>query len=314
MKRNQRYEDSRTSKDPFYYRYREVIVGIFVTIPVIVISILLTYAFTRMDIFADWTHFYLKCAGTYGLKEGSPVNILGKKVGHIQSLSLNNGGYVEVCLKVKEEFRHFIHRDSRAVFRQKSLLVSDMDIDITLGSETTGVVNDNDTLAVYLPGGIDSLLIQVQAIVKPVEKIVSRLSEDGGIIKYLLGSDTIVTNTNGLVQDIRVLSSNLDSAIDRSEVLISTYTELGTEGVRAIDSLVTIITTAEQTMQTVQAAVVTTDSVIARYGSIPDTLDGILKVLRRDLEESERVIRSLRYHRLFRRAMERQSAAESPKK
>lgn len=292
--------------DPFYYKYRNIFVGIFVLIPLLVIPALLIFALVKSEILEQWVEVYIQCETGTGLMRTTPVNVLGNPVGRVHSVELNEEGYVDVVLRVKRRFSRFIHKDSKATIKQKNLVFGDWEVDLTMGSKLSPTVEDGDTLEVDYPVRLDRLVTQITDMITPLEEIFQSVAKGEGILKHILGSDTLMPKTTAVFEKINRLFGEVDHTINKANIMIEKLTDFSDHGKATIDSITVLFGSVVGLIDKIDAVVVNIDSLIVGFGTLPKDASTILDLLQRDLQEAGILLKGVQNHWLLRRTIRKQ--------
>lgn len=300
--------------DPFHYRHRNIFVGLFMCIPLLVIPALLTFALVKSEIFEKWIEVYIRCETGTGLKSTTPVNVLGNEVGHVYSVKLNEEGYVDVVLRIKHRFHRFIHKDSKATIKQKNFVFGDWEIDLTMGNTSSSLIKDGDTLEVDYPVRLDKLVAQLMEMMTPLENIFQSIASGEGILKHIFGSDTLMPKTNEIFHKINKLFGEVDFTIDKANIMIERLTDFSEHGNVTIDSIMSLFGNVEGLINKIDAVVVNIDSLIAGFGSLPEDANTILNLLQKDLHEAEILLKGIEDHWLLRRTIKKHRKIQEKEK
>ncbi len=303
--------DSRQTRDPFYYRHRNFFVGLFVILPLLIIPALLIFALVKAEIFEKRIELYIRCETASGLKKTTPVSILGQRVGTIKSIALNENGYVDVVLKIKSRYHRFIHRDSRAQLRQKNFVVGDWEIDLTMGNDST-IVEDGDTLQVEYQIRLEKMVELFTDMMKPLESILESLEKGEGLIKYLFGSDTVLTDFHGLLGRVDKLFGRVDKTLNFADRMIADLSQLGSHGSEAVDSLISLTRNVDVLLKDLHGVVFDLDSLVIGFDSLPEDIDTVIHLLKRDLNEAETLLKGAKNHWFLRRTIRKMEEQENP--
>lgn len=304
------------SNDPLYYKHRNFFVGLFVLIPLLIVPVLLVFALVKSEILEKRMKLYIRCETASGLKETTPVNILGKKVGNIHSFSLNEKGHVDVIIQIKERYSHMLHRDSKAKLRQKNFVVGDWEIDLTMGTGKEGVKN-GDTLEVEyqirleeLTEWFSQMIERFTKMMKPLESIFESLDRGEGIIKYIFGEDTLGVDVRILLDRVNHVFTRVDKTLVHADRMISNLTKLGDRGIEAVDSLMVLSENVDVLIKDLNVVVSDLDSLVTGFDNLPGDVDRVVDLLEKDLEEAEILLKGIQNHWFFRRTMKKQRELE----
>lgn len=298
------------SGDPFYYKHRNIFVGIFILIPLLVIPALLIFALVKSEILEQWVEVYIQCETGTGLMRTTPVNVLGNPVGRVHSVELNEGGYVDVVLRVKRRFRRFIHKDSKATIKQKNLVFGDWEVDLTMGSKLSPTIENGDTLEVDYPVRLDKLVTQIKEMITPLEEIFQSVAKGEGILKHIFGSDTLMPKTTAVFDKINSLFGEVDYTISKANIMIEKLTDFSDHGNATIDSIMVLFNNVGGLIGKIDAMVINIDSLIAGFGTLPEDASAFLNLLQKDLQEAEVLLKGIENHWLLRRTIKKQKKAQ----
>lgn len=295
------------STDPFYYKHRKFFVGIFVLIPLLVIPALLIFALIQSEMLAKWVELNLKCETGMGLKKGTEVNIIGKKVGHVHSVTLNKNGYVDVAIRIKDRYKEFVRKDSRAWLKQKHFVVGDWEIDLTMGNkDSSDVIENGDTLEVVYQIRLEKMVEVVTEMITPLEKIIESLEKGEGLIKYIFGEDTLMSDVHAILGRVNNLFTEVNRTLYNANQMIDHLAAFGSHGTATVDSLMVFSQHADQLIADMGFVVLDLDSLISDFGLLPENVDTVLYLLQEDLREAEILLKGIQNHWFFRRAIRKQ--------
>ena len=292
--------------DPFYYKHRNFFVGIFVLIPLLVIPALLMFALVKSEILEKWVEVYIQCETGTGLMRTTPVHVLGNPVGRVHSVELNDSGYVDVVLRVKDQYKRFIHKDSKATIKQKNFVFGDWEIDLTMGNTSSPQIEDGDTLEVIYPVRLDKLVSQLTEMISPLQGIFQSIESGEGILKHIIGSDTLMPKTTAIFEKINRLFGEVDHTINKANIMIEKLTDFSDHGTATIDSITVLFSSVVGLIDKIDAVVVNIDSLIVGFGTLPKDANTILDLLQKDLQEAEILLKGVQNHWLLRRTIRKQ--------
>lgn len=301
------------ASDPFYYKHRNFFVGLFVLIPLLIIPALLVFALVKSEILEKRMKLYIRCETAAGLKETTPVNILGKKVGNIHSFTLNENGYVDVIIQIKTRYSHLVHRDSKARLRQKNFVVGDWEVDLTMGKDPARI-KDGDTLEVEYQIRLERMAELFTEMMKPIESIFESLEKGEGIIKYIFGKDTLMTDIRLLLDRVNQIFARVDRTLVSADRMIGNLSQLGDKGIEAVDSLMLLSHSVDGLINDLNFVVSDLDSLVSGFDDLPGSVDNVVELLEKDLKEAELLLKGIQNHWFFRRAMRKQRELEAQDK
>jgi ABC-type transporter Mla subunit MlaD len=301
------------SKDPFYYKHKNFFVGLFVLVPLLVIPALLMFILIKSEILEHWVELHMKCETGTGLKKSTNVNILGNAVGHVQTVTLNEKGYVDVTIQVKKRYSHFIHKDSKAYLKQKNFVVGDWEIDLTIGSQTSQPISDGDTLAVEYQIRLEKMVEVFTQMMEPFESLIQSLNRGEGILKFIFGEDTLMSDVHVIFGRIHGLFTEINHTLKNANAMIDNLALLGTRGVETVDTLMVFSQQANRLIENVNIVVDDMDTLVNRLGSLPEGVDSLMIMLKDELREADILLKGLQNHWLLKRSIEKRLRLEEKK-
>lgn len=236
---NNAIDIQRPTGEAFHRRYRNVFVGTFILIVVVILAILFLFTVFR-DRLEKWDHLYVKYDTASGLAKNGAVTILGMKVGSIDNVSLNPSGHIDVDLKIKRMYMPSIHRDSKARLQQKNVAIGDWEIDITRGSPGSPLVNKGDTLLSEVQAPLAKTLDQVTKTVEVLQKILQDIHEGKGTVGRLIKEDTLLTIAHSAARNANGLILRAYKTLARVDTILVKVAQIGEKGKDIADSVKTI--------------------------------------------------------------------------
>ncbi len=141
---------------------------------------------------------YVTYRNVAGLRTGDPVQVAGLKLGRVEAIALQRDG---VRVKLRLERSTVVHRDSVARLDYQALSGSRF-IAISLGSPTTAVLKDGDTIEGEIPPSITDFVDQLSGVARSVEDLAESLNEN---------QDRVLKSVNAMIEDNR---TSLQQALD----------------------------------------------------------------------------------------------------
>jgi ABC-type transporter Mla subunit MlaD len=137
---------------------------------------------------------YVKYDNAAGLGKSAAVTIVGIKVGYVESVVLNNAGYIDVAMKIKKDFMHLVKKDGRARLQQKNVAIGDWEVELTGGTPSSASAKNGDTLSGEVQAPIAQTLEQVNKTIDTFQKILQNILEGKGTIGRIMNS--LVSHAN----------------------------------------------------------------------------------------------------------------------
>lgn len=291
------------NQDPVYYKYREFVVGVFTLLPLILLPIILASVVIR----SDWAKKKFSLHFTHKLNaqiiEGNQVYILSKEVGHVKDVSLNPRGYVNVHLRIDEDYRPLIKKDAQIRLKQKNMVMGDWQMEIILGDISQQMVEDGDTLAILPPLDMQKLSDEVISIANLVNEILDTIAHGDGVITHLLNNDSLINSR------VNETSLSVRAALKKLNRLLDSGDELLVNSNRIVEKVVApripvLFNEVDSVLMSTDTILADVNRILEASDSIPAELRETLKNLNRDLEEGEILIKALQKHWILRKEVE----------
>ncbi|GEM_PF-2889461 len=292
--------------DPFYYRYKTFFVGIFVLIPLVLILALFTFILLKSEIMEKRFTIYIHTWEETGLIEGAKVYIKDLEVGYVKSISLNKKGDIDIVLKIKPRYSLLLRKDSKAKLKQKKPIVGDWEISLTVGSNEYNPLDNGDTLPIDYSINIDHLVQQLAKMVTPLEEIFQSIANGEGVLKHLIGNDTLMPKTTAILNRVNGLFYEVDHTINRANLMINKLISFSDHGTATIDSIMLLFGNVDNLINRIDGVVVTIDTLVGSFGSLPKDATVIFDLLQKDLREAEILLKGIQSHWLLKRTMKKQ--------
>ena len=295
------------SNEPFYYRNRNLVVGLFVLLPFLIVVVLLITTAIRSDLLESWIVYNLKCETGAGIMAGrTPVKIMGIDVGNVTSVNLNDDGYVDVQLRIKNRYGHFIRKNSVAHFRQKNIVVGDWEINLSPGTFDKRNADFGDTLGVQYAIRLEDFMELTSDFMSPLQDIVQSLNEGTGLMKYILGEDTLMTEIHNLLGEVEYLLGDARGTLKQTDRVINNFTNFGTRGTNMVDSLMMFSSHADSMISNLNSSVNGLDTLINNLDDVPKDFGRVMDELSVELGKMDMIFKGLENHWLLRKSIKKQ--------
>ena len=295
--------------DPFYYRHRNLVVGIFVAIPIVLVPAICLFLLIKTEFWESYVTLHLTCQQGTGLSKDSPVYLLGTNAGHVDKVSINDRGYVDISLKLKRRYSHLIHKDSQAKIGQKNF-VMDWQVEVTPGSDFYPPIADNDTLVATVPVSMEQIAERLVPMIEPIAQIFQSIANGEGLVRHILGKDTLdrqlshlLDNGNNALGNTDKLFGGIDRTLGKANSMLDELQRFGEHGTATVDTFMVIGQKADDLIADLGELSNSLDSMATKLGPMPDDLSRSLKGLQKDLGEAEVLIRGAQEHWLLKRSI-----------
>lgn len=296
-------DDIKKDNDPFHYRYRNFIVGLFVLIAFFIIAVFIFYTLTKGEFMEKKATLVTHFNPGEGLQEGSVVKIHGKPVGYVKAVILKSNGYSEVKFTVRQNYLPLIKRDSVARLRQKNIFFGDWEIDISIGSESTPLVKDGDTLKGEIPFNLSNTFKKFNNIVDSLKLLTERVERGEGLLGQLFSKDGMKDIEKKLDKKMRLLSKDLDKTSNKVQHMLERLTTFGETGINAMDAFLVISQKADLLIKKTDTMINDLENLMNKMEVIPEDTQNLIRNLKNTLKETDILLEGIQNHWLLRRAV-----------
>jgi phospholipid/cholesterol/gamma-HCH transport system substrate-binding protein len=283
---NKTTDDSRATGEAFHRKYRNLFVGTFICIPLVILPVFLVYTFFRADLFAKWDYLYVKYETAGGVARNGMVTILGMNVGRVEDVSLNPNGYIDVKLKIKHGYLSYVRRDSKARLQQKNVAIGDWEIDLTRGTPGSLPAESGDTLQSDVQAPLAKTLDQVTKTVETLQKILQNILDGKGTVGRLMKEDTLVTIAQSVGRNANGLVLRAYGTLARVDTILVKVAAIGEKGKGIADSVTQIASKVGRLVTDVNLLV---NSIQTTSRDLP----GVMNRVQSDISEVELLLKAL---------------------
>lgn len=175
---------------------------------------------------------------TEGLRNGASVRFGGIDVGAVKDIKImaDTSGRVEVTMRIKEEIRRFIKKDSRASIETEGLVGNKVVI-ISMGSDKAEPIADNGIILSKEPLSFADVIEETQGILaytkemtKNLADIVGKVNKGEGTIGKILYDEGLYNAATNITKSA---DKNLTAITEDMRKVIALFDDLG-RGVETI--------------------------------------------------------------------------------
>lgn len=291
------------------HRYASEIVGTLVLVALIVF-VLALFVGGRID---EWLNpglsvrIIMPSDGLYGLSEGASAEILGSKAGQVRRIVIQPDESIYADVRINDSMADFVRRDSKVLIKKRFGVAGDSFLAITRGrgqpldeqyavlearidraaTETAGellaqirekalpVIDDAASTINALAALTDGLQDpegNLQQTLANLNAVTGRLARGEGAVGRLLVEDSLIRELETLVAGLNQTLGGMGPVLDELQVTV-----------RNIAVMSEAISAQSQAIPEVSR----------RMGSVLDSVDDILKDLKRTTPELPRITRSM---------------------
>jgi phospholipid/cholesterol/gamma-HCH transport system substrate-binding protein len=204
--------------------------GIFIFLGSTLLVILIFLLGNKDQLFTSTFTIKAYFKNTEGLRNGASVRFGGIDIGAVKSIKIiaDTTGRVEVSMRIKEDVKRFIKKDSRASIETEGL-VGNKVVMISMGSPNADEITEGGTILSKEPLSFSDIVYETQGIMaytkemtKNLSEIVYKVNQGEGTIGRILNDDelykaaTNLTNTadknlNSITSDMREVLALFDN-------------------------------------------------------------------------------------------------------
>lgn len=169
---------------------------------------------------------------TGGLRNGASVRFGGIDVGAVKDVKIVNDGTgrIEVSMRIKDEIRPFLKKDSRASIETEGL-VGNKVVVISMGSDKSEGISDGGIILSTEPLSFANIIEETQGIMaytkdmtKDLAEIVNKVNNGEGTIGKILNDDQLYNAATNLTKSA---DKSMVSLTDDMKGVIALFDELG---------------------------------------------------------------------------------------
>lgn len=255
--------------------------GIFIFLGSTLLVILIFLLGNKDQLFASTFTVKAYFQNTEGLRNGASVRFGGIDVGAVKSVRIVNDttGRVEVAMRIKDEIKRFIKKDSRASIETEGL-VGNKVVMITMGSDQSDGVSDNGVILSKEPLSFADIIQETQGIMaytkdmtKNLAEIVSKVNKGEGTMGKILNDDKLYNAATNLTISADESMTSLTG--DMKEV-IGLFDELGVGVKDVVANVNSIVTRIDTVLQGVSEGKGLLGSLVSDKGKEGKSLNKIL--------------------------------------
>jgi phospholipid/cholesterol/gamma-HCH transport system substrate-binding protein len=212
-------------------------VGLFIVVPLVVLPVFLIYTLIKTSYLEKTCYLYVKYDNAAGLGKNAAVTILGIRVGYVESVVLNNAGYVDVAMKIKKDCMRLVKKDGRARLQQKNVAIGDWEVDLAGGTPASAAAKNGDTLMGEVQAPIAQTLEQVNKTINTFQKILQNILDGKGTVGRIMKEDTLVTIAQQIARNANSLVSHANTTLRKVDTILYKVGDIGEKGKQIADSV-----------------------------------------------------------------------------
>ncbi len=198
-------------------KWAKLKVGIVVTLALLVLFFTVMFAGNIEKLFVPRVKIYAMFDDVKGLREGSPVWLLGVEIGSVKSITFTPRQKIQVAMSVSSGALTYLKKDSMANILTLGLL-GDKYVEINPGSQAAGGLKSGDTIT-------GTTQIEIQDIVETgqesiaglsdfismLEEILVKIEKGEGTVSKFLKDPSVYDNLKRTTEDLSKLVKKVES-------------------------------------------------------------------------------------------------------
>jgi len=255
--------------------------GIFIFLGSTLLVVLIFLLGNKDQLFTPTFNVKTYFQNTGGLRNGASVRFGGIDVGAVKDVRVVNDGTgrIEISMRIRDEIRPFIKKDSRASIETEGL-VGNKVIMITMGSDNVGVISDGGTILSKEPLSFADIIEETQGIMaytkdmtKNLAEIVYKVNQGDGTIGKIINDDQLYNAAANLTNSA---DRNLNSITDDMKGVIALFDELGKGVNDVVNNVNNIVTKIDTILEGVSEGKGLLGSLVSGKGREGESINQIL--------------------------------------
>ncbi len=199
--------------------------GLFTIISTVILIVAIYLIGQKKDIFSNTFNLKVKFGNVNGLQPGNNVRLSGINVGSVLAVEIQNDSIVEVTIRVREEVRPHIKKNSVATIGTDGLM-GNMLINISPGKGESEIVKDDDYLQTYSRIKTDDILKTLTTTNENAALLTSELLEIVHEIRQGKGTISFLLYDTSLREEIYLTARNLRTSTAKTNAFLSELNEI----------------------------------------------------------------------------------------
>ncbi len=258
--------------------------GIFIFLGSVLLVILIFLLGNKDQLFTSTFTINAYFKNTEGLRNGAPVRFGGIDVGAVKGISIVNDttGRVVVSMRIKDDVRRFIKKDSRASIETEGL-VGNKVVMISMGSESADEISEGGIILSKEPLSFADIIAETQGIMaytkemtKNLSEIVYKVNEGKGTIGKIINDNQLYDAATNLTKSADVSMTSLTNDM---KGVIGLFDELGRGVQDVVNNVNGIVTRIDTVLQGVSEGRGLLGSLVSDKGKEGKSLNKILENL-----------------------------------
>lgn len=221
---------------------------------------------------------------TGGLRNGASVRFGGIDVGAVKDVKIVNdgSGRIEVSMRIKDEIKSFLKKDSRASIETEGL-VGNKVVVISMGSDNSEGISDGGVILSTEPLSFADIIEETQGIMaytkemtKDLAEIVYKVNRGDGTIGKILNDDQLYNAATNLTKSA---DRSMISLTDDMKGVIALFDELGKGVQNVVNNINSVVTRIDTVLEGVSEGKGILGSLVSDKGQESESINQILNNL-----------------------------------
>jgi phospholipid/cholesterol/gamma-HCH transport system substrate-binding protein len=221
---------------------------------------------------------------TGGLRNGASVRFGGIDVGAVKDVKIVNdgSGKIEVSMRIKDEIKSFLKKDSRASIETEGL-VGNKVVVISMGSDNSEGISDGGVILSTEPLSFADIIEETQGIMaytkemtKDLAEIVYKVNRGDGTIGKILNDDQLYNAATNLTKSA---DRSMISLTDDMKGVIALFDELGKGVQNVVNNINSVVTRIDTVLEGVSEGKGILGSLVSDKGQESESINQILNNL-----------------------------------
>jgi phospholipid/cholesterol/gamma-HCH transport system substrate-binding protein len=221
---------------------------------------------------------------TGGLRNGASVRFGGIDVGAVKDVKIVNdgSGKIEVSMRIKDEIKSFLKKDSRASIETEGL-VGNKVVVISMGSDNSEGISDGGVILSTEPLSFADIIEETQGIMaytkemtKDLAEIVYKVNRGDGTIGKILNDDQLYNAATNLTKSA---DRSMISLTDDMKGVIALFDELGKGVQNVVNNINSVVTRIDTVLEGVSEGKGILGSLVSDKGKESESINQILNNL-----------------------------------
>ncbi len=255
--------------------------GIFIFLGSVLLVVLIFLLGNKDQLFASTFTIKAQFKNTEGLRNGASVRFGGIDVGAVKEIKIldDNSGRVEVIMRIKEDIRKYVKKDSRASIETEGL-VGNKVVMLTMGSIDAEEIMDNGRILSKEPLSFADIIEETQGIMaytkdmtKNMAEIVSKVNQGEGTLGRIINDDKLYVAATNLTN---TADRNLNSISEDMKDVMVLFDNLGTGVKDVVTNINQIVSRIDTVLRDVSEGKGLLGSLVSDNGKEGKSLNKIL--------------------------------------